>query len=313
MKPAFSYLLSIVVLLCMAWGCEEPAVYKPKPLPPALVPNPKTPPAVECSGSITTTPCNGMHGDLIARINIWTITSPLNRWATTTCQLIDSTVTELYLETQQVFRYDQQGRIAGETWITTRIDADKRAITTDTAVLSYTYFPDHVIRTRRGTYYGKPLVEGNEVRTELNENGFTKGTPGYRPTFDKDGYLISAVTSYSGPFVVKNGNIILSSASALEGPGEIRGTNIYDTTRANIPNPYQFEGRGSRNLRIREITSVGGPGTVPFVTAAVQTYQYQFDRQGFVTQRIKFGRSNNLRAWPYVVNTTVTEYFYDCR
>jgi hypothetical protein len=315
MKPAFSYLLSIVVLLCMAWGCEEPAVYKPKPLPPTLVPNPKTPPAIEpiyCPG-FSTSQCSGTHGDLIARINIWTTNSP-NPWAMTACELIDSTATELHLETQQVFRYDQQGRIVGETLITTSIDTDKRSVKTDTAVLRYTYFPNYVLRKGTGTYFGKPVPEDYEVRTELNENGYTtKGTRGYRPTFDKDGYLISAVSSYAGPFVVRNGNVILSSAEALEGSGEIRATFIYDTTRANIPNPYQFEGRDSRNLRIREIVSVGGPGTVPFVTAAVTNYQYQFDRQGAVSRRTKFGKSNNLRAWPYVVSTTVTEYFYDCR
>jgi hypothetical protein len=321
MKPAFFYLLSIVVLLGVAWGCENNAqpVFVDEPLPAPTQPTPTKPTA-------STLP--------ITNVASWTaitpppLTKPNCRISRITTKevgysapdpapeliVVGRDTARVTRKQTEYFAYDTQGRV-------TRIDDDPVSPRWYTR---FRYAPGAMYRERNGTINGEYRIVTDTIA--LNEQGYQRypQEPAHvKPTtlsieqlYDADGYFIG----YKGQGVigttVENRNRVKTWQDYNSG-GRITVSFYYDLSQLAIPNPLTYRGRSYPALNLETGYELHSKNDYYHLDGLLQTirHYYRYDAYGRVVARVSQARANpanNFSTGPYGGDLQITYYEYEC-
>lgn len=136
--------------------------------------------------------------------------------------------------------------------------------------------------------------------------------------YDANGYPIKNTfwnKSILGLMKIEQGNTVLRENASGTAYGTFTWLTMFDLTKQNLPVIKRFLGRDSKNLPIREITTIRASTYYPNGDVYQIDHSYKFDAQGRVKRRISYGKALNPN-WVFANDPEglgVTDYEYECQ
>lgn len=212
--------------------------------------------------------------------------------------VVDGILFDLYFQKEVEYEYDSKQRLIKQKSIGSMVF---------TPQVEYIYYKNEII-TKLLSSGGVSSVD----TVRLNANGYDD-----RYEYDADGHqtnIKGSTPMYNRMW--KNGNLLRDYIIRPDF-GAIKQTMEYDTTLISIPNPISFNGKGSSNLRKKEIKESTQASALPnevLMTSA--QYTYEFNKDKTVKRKILYNKAiftSYLGGEGFNTGISIVEYTYECK
>ncbi|GAB3904598.1 hypothetical protein GCM10028803_34250 [Larkinella knui] len=179
--------------------------------------------------------------------------------------MLDGETVKIGKSASDVYKFDEQNRLIQYNWSTFSFGGNGGQ-----EIFAYT--ADQLIDTSTHLGFDKQVHA-----FPLNKQGLL-GRDGLK--YNEEGFLVEEVDGdYTTTYTIENGNMVRKETKSTYPNSPVYVTIYeYDLTKPNLPNPFPYRGKSSRNLPVKVISSDG-------TSTSSSTYKYIFDESGTRTRR----------------------------